>query len=59
MIRTTSYGISYQRRDIYSIRRCCWNVATYKWKIYNGKIEIICGAGTVPPSGAHEFTPGF
>jgi hypothetical protein len=19
--------------------RCCWNVATYKWKIHNGKIE--------------------
>ena len=21
--------------------RCCWNVATYKWKVHNGKIEII------------------
>ena len=26
---------------IYSICRCCWNVATYKWKVHNGKIEII------------------
>jgi hypothetical protein len=31
----------YQLRDIYSICRCCWNVATYKWKVHNGKIEII------------------
>jgi uncharacterized protein YqkB len=28
-------------RDIYSICRCCWNVATYKWKVHNRKIEII------------------
>jgi hypothetical protein len=34
-------GISYQLRDIYSICRCCWNVATYKWKVHNGNIEII------------------
>ena len=27
--------------DIYSICRSCWNVATYKWKVHNGKIEII------------------
>ena len=20
---------------------CCWNVAKYKWKVHNGKIEII------------------
>ena len=20
----------------------CWNIATYKWKVYNGKIVIIC-----------------
>jgi hypothetical protein len=20
---------------------CCWNVATYEWKIHNGKIKII------------------
>jgi hypothetical protein len=26
---------------IYSICRCCWNVATYKWKVHNRKIEII------------------
>jgi hypothetical protein len=27
-------GISYQRRDIYSI---CWNVAIYNWKVNDGK----------------------
>jgi hypothetical protein len=31
----------YQMRDIYSICRCCWNVATHKRKLQNGKIEII------------------
>jgi hypothetical protein len=37
----TSSGISDQMRDIYSICRCYWNVATYKWKVHNGKIDII------------------
>ena len=41
LIGTTSSGISYHLRDRYSICRCCWNVATYKWKVHNGKIEII------------------
>jgi hypothetical protein len=41
LIGTTSFGISYQLKDIYSICRCCLNVATYKWKVHNGKIEII------------------
>ena len=41
LIGTTSSGISYQLRDIYSICRCCWNVATYKRKVHKGKIEII------------------
>ena len=41
LIGTTSSGISYHPRDIYSICRCCWNVATYNWKVHNGKIEII------------------
>jgi hypothetical protein len=43
VIGTTSSGISYQLRDIhvYFICRCCWNVATYNWKVHNGKIEII------------------
>ena len=27
--------------QVYSICRCCWNVATYNWKVQNGKIEII------------------
>ena len=27
--RNHNPGISYQLRDIYSICRCCWNVATY------------------------------
>ena len=26
---------------ILHIYMCCWNVATYKWKVHNGKIEII------------------
>ena len=39
MTGTTSSEISYHLRDIYSICRCCWNVATYKWKVHNGKIE--------------------
>jgi hypothetical protein len=29
LIGTTSSGIAYQLRDIYSICRCWWNVATY------------------------------
>jgi hypothetical protein len=40
MIGTTSSRISYQLRDIYPIRRCCWNNATYEWKVHNGKMEI-------------------
>jgi hypothetical protein len=39
IIETTSSEISDQLRDIYSICRCCWNVATHKWKVHNGKIE--------------------
>ena len=39
LIGTTSSGISYHLRDIYPICRCCWNEATYKWKVQNGKIE--------------------
>jgi hypothetical protein len=41
LIGATRSGISYHLRDIYSICRCCWNVATYKWKVHNGNIEII------------------
>ena len=34
--------ISYHLRDIYILHmRVYWNVATYKWKVHNGKIEII------------------
>ena len=36
-----SSGLSNQLREIYSICRCFWNVVTYKWKVHNGKIEII------------------
>jgi hypothetical protein len=36
MIGTTSAGISDQLRDIHSIYRCCWNVATY----LNGKFTM-------------------
>jgi hypothetical protein len=41
LIEDTNSGISYHLRDIYSICRFCWNVATYKWKVHNGNIEII------------------
>ena len=37
----TLWNIVSSERYIYSICRCCWNVATYKWKVHNGKIEII------------------
>jgi hypothetical protein len=37
----TSSRISYQLRDIYSMYRYCWNVATYKWKVYNGTIILL------------------
>ena len=38
--------ISYQLRDIYSICRCCWNVATYKWKVHSGNIysDMLCSS---------------
>jgi hypothetical protein len=38
LIGATSSGIPYHLRDIYSICQCCWNVATYKWKLHNGNI---------------------
>jgi hypothetical protein len=41
LIGTTSSGISYQLRDRYSICGCCWNVATYKWKVHNVKISFV------------------
>ena len=44
MMATTSFEISNQLRDLYSMYRCCGNVATqctYKWKVHNEKIEII------------------
>ena len=41
MIGTSGCGISYKLGDVYSICRYCWHVATYEWKIHNGKIEII------------------
>ena len=28
-------------RIVYFICRCCRNVATYKWKVHNGKVKII------------------
>ena len=33
--------VSSDRYILYSICKCCWNVATYKWKVHNGNIEII------------------
>ena len=41
MIGATRFRIFYHLRDIYSICMCCWNGATHKWKVHNGKIDII------------------
>ena len=41
LIGTTRSEISLQQRDIYSICSCCWNVATYRWKVHNRNMEII------------------
>jgi thymidine kinase len=41
MIGTTSFDISDKIREIFSVCRSCWNVASYKWKVHNLKIEII------------------
>jgi hypothetical protein len=41
LIETTSSGMWDQLRDKYSICRYCWNIVTYKWKVYNGKSVII------------------
>jgi hypothetical protein len=41
LIGTTSTGISGKLRDLYSICRCRWDVATYNWKVHDGKMEII------------------
>jgi len=40
MTLTVIPGILFQVREIYTTCRRCWNVATYKWKVYNAKIEI-------------------
>jgi hypothetical protein len=37
----TRSRISYHLRDIYSMCMCCWNGATHKLKVHNGKIVII------------------
>jgi hypothetical protein len=39
LIGTISSGISDQLKDVYSICRCCWNVATYYGKFTLGKME--------------------
>jgi hypothetical protein len=41
MIEATGSGITYHLRDVQSNCICCWNGATYKWKVHNGKIDII------------------
>jgi hypothetical protein len=46
---TASSGISTQLRDIFFICRCFWNVATYKWKVHNGKFEMISFVVKLPP----------
>jgi hypothetical protein len=40
LIGATRSRISYHLRNIYSICMCCWNGATHKWKVHNGKIVI-------------------
>jgi len=75
MIGTTRSGISEQLRELYWMYSCCMNVAIYKWKVHNEKIEIIsfefvtyhrvCNKGDskVPPRGAgtgnHFKAPPF
>jgi hypothetical protein len=27
--------------EFWTLCRCCWNVATYKWTVHNGNIEIL------------------
>jgi hypothetical protein len=34
------WNIVSTERYILYVCRCCWNFATYKWKVHNGKIEI-------------------
>ena len=41
MVATTYARISDQLGDVYSICWSGWNVATYKWNVHNGKIEIL------------------
>ena len=41
LIGATRSRISYHLRDIYSICMCFWYGATHKWKVHNGKIDII------------------
>jgi len=41
MTSITRFGMSCQLWYRNSIRRCCWDVATYKWEIHNGRIEFI------------------
>jgi hypothetical protein len=36
----THRNIELNVTEIYSIYKCCWNVATYKWKDHKGKIDI-------------------
>ena len=38
-----------QLRDKYSICRCCWNVATFKWKSHYGKIDFTSSVAMIVP----------
>jgi hypothetical protein len=50
--QTTSYGITYQLRDVYFI--CRWNVATYKWEMFTlKKIEIKSKSKVPSLTGTH------
>ena len=41
LIETANFAISCYLTYIYSIYMCCWNGATYKWKVHKGKTAII------------------
>jgi hypothetical protein len=45
---TISSGISYQLREIYSIFRCCLNVATYKYIVLTWKLNLMTWLHMIP-----------
>ena len=41
VIEITRFAMSHQLKYVFSICRCCWNVATIKWNCHNRNINII------------------